>query len=101
MQSEAVTWAGTYTWTFKDGKAQIDYTGTAGTDFRCEADLVGTDDVVKITYSSGSACDGEVDDIQWRLDQDGLHLQLLAITNAPLVENKAYYEAKSWQRIAD
>jgi hypothetical protein len=100
-ESEAVTWAGTYTWTVKDDKAHIEYTGTAGTDFNCEADLVVEEDVVKVIYSSGSACDGEVDDIRWHLDVDGLHLQLLAITNAPLVENKAYYEAKPWQKIAD
>jgi TRAP-type transport system periplasmic protein len=100
-ESEAVTWAGTYTWTFKDGKARIDYTGTAGTDFNCEANVVVEEDIVQVTYSSGSACEGEVDDIQWRLDQDGLHLQLLAITNAPFIENKAYYEAKPWQKVEE
>ena len=100
-ESEAVTWAGTYTWTFKDDKARIEYTGTAGTDFICEADLVVEEDVLKVIYSSGSACDGGVDDIRWRLDVDRLHLQLLAITNAPLLENKAYYEAKPWQKVEE
>ena len=43
-------------------------------------------------------CAGEVDDIQWRLDDDGLHLHLAAIKDAPLLENKAYIEAKPWQK---
>ena len=100
-RSKAVTWAGTYTWTFQDGKAEIDYRGTAGTDFSCQADVDLVEDVVQVTYSSGSDCKDEVDDLQWRLDAAGLHLHLVAIKNAPFVENKAYIEAKPWQKIVD
>jgi hypothetical protein len=101
LRSKAVTWAGTYTWTFQDSKAQIDYRGTAGTDFSCQADLALAEDVVRVTCSSGSDCEDEVDSIQWRLDEDGLHLHLTAIKSAPFIENRAYLEAKPWQTIAD
>ena len=100
-RSKAATWAGIYTWTFQDGKAQVDYRGKAGTDFSCQADLVLLEHVVQVIYSSGSDCKDEVDDIQWRLDSDGLHLHLAAIKNAPFVENKAYLEAKPWQKVED
>ena len=101
LQSKAITWAGVYTWTFQDGKAQNQYRGTAGTDYSCQSDLTLVEDVVRVTYTSGSDCKDEVDDIQWRLDDAGLHLHLVAIKNAPFVENKAYLEAKPWQKVAD
>jgi len=59
---------------------------------------------VRVTYSSGDSCKNEVDDIRWRLDADGLHLQLVAIpgaSHALFLDNKAYIEAKPWQKIAD
>lgn len=37
--------------------------------------------------------------MKWRLSDDGLHLQLVDIKNAPFFENKAYLEAKPWQKI--
>jgi hypothetical protein len=54
---------------------------------------------VRFTYDNSSCEGGEVDDIQWRLDNDGLHLHLVAIQNAPFRVNKFYYEAKPWQKI--
>ena len=98
LKSKAADWAGTYTWTFQDGKAILDFQGPLGT-FSCQADLASVGNVVKFTYTSGSDCENEVDDVQWRLDEDGLHLQLMAIKNAPFVENKAVYEAKRWQKV--
>jgi hypothetical protein len=94
------TWAGTYNWTFQDGKVQADYKGPGG-DFTCQGNMVFVDNVARITYSSGDACDNEVDDIQWRLDPDGLHLHLVAIVHAPFTENKAQYEAKPWQKVVN
>jgi len=100
-RSIAMTWAGTYIWTFEDGKAALDYRGTAGTDFSCQADLTIVEDTVQVIYSSGSACEDETDTIQWRLDDDGLHLHLVEIVNAPFTENRAYLEAKPWQLISE
>ena len=77
---------------------EIKFQGPLGT-FSCQADLASVGNVVKFTYTSASDCENEVDDVQWRLDEDGLHLQLMAIKNAPSVENKAVYEAKRWQKV--
>jgi hypothetical protein len=60
------------------------------------------EDIVRFTYfTSTDECQGEVDDIQWRLDDDGLHLHLVAIKNSRFLEMKAFFEAKSWQKIAN
>ena len=102
-RSAAAEWVGTYTWTFQDGKAQIDFQGSAR-NWTCYADYAVVGEVVRFTYVASGICSElpvEVDDIQWRLDEDGLHLHLVAIKNAPFVENKAYLEAKPWQKIAD
>jgi len=47
-------------------------------------------------------CATEVDDLQWRLDEEGqLRFHVVNIKNAPLVENRAVYEAKPWQKVPD
>ena len=99
-QSDVNDWIGMFTWKFQDSKAQLDHKGPGG-DFTCLANMVFVDDVARITYTSGDACENEVDDIQWRLDPDGLHLHLVAIVQAPFVENKAQYEAKPWQKVVN
>ena len=65
-QSSVNDWVGMFTWTFQDGKAQLDYKGPGG-DFICQANMVFVDDVARITYYSGDACQSSVEDIQWRL----------------------------------
>ncbi len=47
------------------------------------------------------ACGTELEDVQWRLDADGLHLSLKAITNSEYLGNKAWYGAKPWQKIVN
>ena len=64
-QSSVNDWVGMFTWTFQDGKAQLDYKGPGG-DFICQANMVFVDDVARITYYSGDACQSSVEDIQWR-----------------------------------
>jgi hypothetical protein len=91
-------WVGAFTWTFQDDKGQIDYKGPGG-DFTCLANMAFVDDVARLTYYSGDACPNGVDDIQWRLDPDGLHLHLVAIQNSNFINNKAMYEAKPWQKV--
>ncbi len=99
-QSGVNDWVGAFTWTFQDGNAQLDYKGPGGA-FVCQANMAFVDDVAKLTYYSGDACVNEVDDIQWRLDPDGLHLHLVAIQNSNYVNNKAMYEAKPWQKVVN
>jgi TRAP-type transport system periplasmic protein len=95
---KAVDWAGSYTWIFQNGKAtalNVDKIGP----YQCDATYEVVEDVVRFTYTSDPDCKDEVDDIQWRLEDDGLHLHLVDIKNAPFAENKAMYEAKPWQKV--
>ncbi len=97
--STAAEMAGVYSWKFEDGKAQTDFQGTDS--YSCTADYMVVEDFVRFKYTSGTDCSGEVDDLQWRLEDDGLHLHLVAIISAPFLKNKAYLEAKPWQKVAD
>jgi len=98
-------WAGVYTWTFQDGKAQLDFIGPIKTGrFTCLAEYAAVDDVVSFTFTTSVplvTCDGAIDDVQWRLDDDGLYFHLVASSGNPLVETKVTYEAKPFQKIAN
>jgi TRAP-type C4-dicarboxylate transport system substrate-binding protein/beta-lactamase regulating signal transducer with metallopeptidase domain len=101
MGSKASDWSGVYTWILEDGKGTflvsgpIEQTNSGG----CAANYAVVEDFVRFIYTTGSGCDDEVDDIQWRLENDGLHLHLVDIKGATFVENRAYLEAKPWQKI--
>ena len=41
------------------------------------------EDFVRFTYTNSKDCDNEIDDMKWRLGEDGLHLHLVAIKNYP------------------
>jgi hypothetical protein len=97
-------WAGVYTWTFQDGKAQLDFKGPIkiGT-FTCLAEYAAADGVVSFTFTSSvpsGACVGALDHVQWRLNDDGLHFHLVASSHGPFVERQTTYEAKPFQNIA-
>lgn len=100
-QSNASEWAGVGTFTFQDGKAVYRHQGEI--DYECGATYEVVQDFVRITYidtpTDQDVCNGVVEDVQWRLDDDGLHFQLIAAQNAPFLEDKASYEAKPWQKI--
>lgn len=99
-QSDTADWAGVGTFTFQDGKAVYRHQGEA--DYECEGTYEAVEDFVRITYSNDQgACSGVVEELQWRLDEAGLHFQLIAAQNVPFIEDKAAYEAKPWQKIAD
>ena len=101
IQSDVGDWAGRWTWTFQDGNAHLLGEVEVGDPIPCKATYEVVGDIVRLTYFDSENCYGEIDDIQWRLDDDGLHLHLVAIENSHYVENKAVYEAKPWQKIAD
>ena len=92
-----VTAPGTYTWAFTDGTARLDLEEEDGDIFFCEADMEALDQGFRLTYDDG-ICGGEVDDIVWTLEDDGLHLAWIT-SNAPLDQQKAYLETKPWQSI--
>ena len=76
--------------------------GLQGEFARCQADYeLVEEDIVRLTNTSDpSECSFGPNDIQWRIDEAGLHLHLVAATDKP-VETKAFYEAKTWQQVAD
>ena len=96
-------WAGTYTLTLKDGKSVGVWKGLQGQTGKCQANYEVIGDVVRFTYyqTTGGECEGQVDDLQWRLDDEGLHFHVVDIKHAPLIEIKAYLEAKPWQKVGD
>jgi len=99
-QDDAAGWAGVGTFTFQAGKAVYQFQGE--TDYECEATYEVVEDFVRFTYPTNQGmCSGIVEDVQWRLDDDGLHFQLLAAHNTAFLEDKAVWEAKPWQKIAD
>jgi hypothetical protein len=100
MQSKANQMAGTYTWTLQDGNYILLWEDGAGQSGNCIGTFAVVDDFVRLT-STTDDCPGEVEDFRWRLDNDGLHVHLLATKNIPFVEMKANFEAKPWQKIAD
>lgn len=100
LQSVAREWAGLYTLTIQDGKLLIVGQDEKGQSGKCQANYKVVDDMVRLTYfSSNDECPDEVDDIQWRIDGDGLHLHLVAIKNSKFSERKAELEAKPWQKV--
>jgi TRAP-type C4-dicarboxylate transport system substrate-binding protein len=101
IQSDVGDWAGKWTWTFQDGNAYLLAEVEVGDPFDCKATYEVVGDIVRLTYFDSENCYGEKDDIQWRLDDDGLYLHLVAIENSHYIENKAMYEAKPWQKIVD
>jgi len=96
-------WSGVYTHTFRDGVFHTNWQGTEGDQkgktSRCAGTYEVVEDFVRVTLDKD--CGGEVDDIQWRLDDEGLHIHLVAIQNGPQVEVKALLEAKPYQKIGD
>jgi TRAP-type C4-dicarboxylate transport system substrate-binding protein len=100
-QDDAAGWAGVGTFTFQDGKAVYQFQGE--TDYECEATYEVIEDLVRITYidtpTDQDVCNGVVEDLRWRLDEDGLHFQLIAAQNVPFLEDKAFWEAKPWQKV--
>jgi hypothetical protein len=75
--------AGVYTYTFEDGQATVVWTfGKSQESFRCTASYTIMDNLVRISYKRGDGCGEGVahDDIQWRLENDGLHISLVETT---------------------
>lgn len=93
-----VTPPGTYTWTFEDGRATIQFDGDDGSGAYCEADMVLMDgSTFRLDYDpAGGDCGAEVDQISWTLGDDGLHLIVVSST-APLDQQRAYLQTEAWR----
>lgn len=97
MESSVRENAGIHTFTFQDGK--FTWTLQGDSPGSCEGTYSLVGDVNRLILTGG--CAPEVDDIQWRLDDEGLHLHLVAIQNAPFAVIKASLEAKPYQKVGD
>ena len=94
-------WAGVYTFTFNKGNFQFDWQGEQFTG-KCQATYEVVEDFVRLTYyTDTNDCKDQVDDVRWRLDDDGLHWQVITIQNAPSTEFAVIYKAKPWQKIGN
>jgi TRAP-type C4-dicarboxylate transport system substrate-binding protein len=100
LKSKADQYAGTYTWTLKDGQYVNLWEDGKGNSGKCIGTYAVVEDFVRLT-STTDDCPNEVEDFQWRLDEDGLHIHILDIKGVPFTEVKATYEAKPWQKIAE
>jgi hypothetical protein len=102
-KANAPDWSGVFTHTFQDGVFHTTWEGTEGSAVgktgSCDGTYELVDDFVRIILSSD--CGSEVDDIQWRLDPDGLHFHCITVENGISVEVKAIFNAKPYQKIAD
>jgi TRAP-type transport system periplasmic protein len=83
--------------TFQDGKFTFQTQMNGNHPGSCEGNYALVEDFVRMMYTNG--CTGEVDDIQWRLEDDGLYLHLVDIKGARYEDNRALVEAKPWQKI--
>ena len=99
LKSKVPDWSGVYTFSFRDGVFHWTWKGTEGYAKGQTASADGSYRVVEnfVRLASGDV----VDDIQWRLDDEGLHFHLLATQNDPFYEIKAMLETSPYQKIAD
>jgi TRAP-type C4-dicarboxylate transport system substrate-binding protein len=103
LRSVASDWAGTYTLSLQDGNFTIPYDNGQGFTAKCQGTYAVVGDIVRLTYLQVTAkadeCPGEVDNVQWRLDGQGLHIHLVDAQNADFGATAAMWEAKPWQKV--
>ena len=102
LRSRAKDWAGKYAYVFEDGKGTHRGSGTWGS-LRCPFIAEVIEDFVRITFVDLGLgyykCGNEKDDVQWRLDEDGLHFNFVANHGGgPVVELTVLYETRPWQK---
>jgi len=105
LKSNAEGWAGLSSYEFRDGEGTFHGEFLDGLIMDCPFTYEVIEDFFRITYVDLGLgryeCGDQVDDLQWRLDPDGLHLHVVAIHDGLLVENTALYEAQPWQKITN
>ena len=96
LKYDAQSWTGTFTLTLQDGKMSEVYNDGGS----CSSTYAVAGNVVRLTYpTTGDQCTNEVDDLQWRVDNQGLHLNLVAIQNANFHDAAAIWGGKPWQKV--
>jgi TRAP-type C4-dicarboxylate transport system substrate-binding protein len=102
-KAKAPDWSGVFTHTFKDGVFHTTWQGTEGYAKGQTGSCEGTYELVEdhVSISLSNDCGNEVDNIQWRFDESGLHFHVIDIQNGSTVEVTAIFEAKPYQKVAD
>lgn len=105
LQSNAAGWAGTSIYEFQDGEGTFHGEFLDGYVIVCPFTYEVVEDFFRITYVDlgleNYLCEKQVDDLKWRLDEEGLHFNVEAIHEGLLAENTALYEAKPWQKVEE
>jgi TRAP-type transport system periplasmic protein len=102
--SEADGWAGLFFFEFQDGKGLFRAEYLSGFIAECPFTYEAVEDFFRNTYVDlgrpNYECGPQVDDLQWRLDEEGqLYLHVIDIKAVPFLETKADFEAKPWQKV--
>jgi TRAP-type C4-dicarboxylate transport system substrate-binding protein len=98
VRSVANNWYGTYHVTFQDGNFTVFGQNDQGNGGTCPGTYAIVGDFIRLTYTSD--CVPEVDDLQWRLDDQGLlHIHLVNAQGVELSAITAMWEAKPWQKV--
>jgi TRAP-type transport system periplasmic protein len=102
--SKAIEWAGLFFFEFQDGQGLSRGEYLTGFIAACPFTYEAVEDFFRITYvdlgQPNYECGPQVDDLQWRLDEEGqLYLHVIDIQAVPFLETKAVYEAKPWQKV--
>ena len=105
-RSTAAGWAGQFLFEFQDGQGHLSVNYLDGTIAECPFTYKAVEDFFRNTYvdlgQPHYLCGPEVDDLQWRLDEQGqLHLHVINLQGPPFMETKADFEAKPWQKVVN
>jgi TRAP-type C4-dicarboxylate transport system substrate-binding protein len=99
-------WAGTVTLVIEDGKMSFYGVGLTGNKGECHANTAVKGDQVVMTYDNDPAkgwtddCPGEVDTVQWRLDDQGLlQIHAISVQNGNLHDAQAFWGIKPWKPV--
>ena len=103
LESNAKDYAGQQTYEFQDGEG-IFRRRVNNVDVEvCPFTYKAVENFVRFSFHDTGLghydCVNDHDNVQWRLDTDGLHFHLVE-TTASKVEITAIYEAKPWQKVA-
>jgi TRAP-type C4-dicarboxylate transport system substrate-binding protein len=92
LKSDAQSWAGTFTLTLQDGK-MVEVYNDGGS---CSSTYALAGNNVRFTFpTTGDQCTNAVDDVQWRIDNQGLHFHVIT----SLHDTAAIWEGKPWQKV--
>lgn len=101
LLGDDATWtAGTYTLTLNDGIGVFGFATELGAG-ECEGDYSAVEDVTSWIMVSGGPCSATLSVSQWRLEDDGLHFQLVDIQDGDFETNRAILEGKPWQKVEE